>query len=454
LHFKIQLMKTNSLNGIKSCRKGNLILRNLNSKIINTAARASGFLVRKGGKISPKNLIIGFMIMASKGQNTYSFLAYEIGILANKSLTKQAVEERMNPKTEKFLLQVLEDHLKAKITTKMTFEIKGLLKHFKNIKIDDSTVLALPAKLVEQFPGNVSKGVRNAQAKIHAFYNLTKDAFEFFHLHSYSENDQSLSAKVLPYLQKGDLLIRDLGFTILSVVKKLMDMEVYFISRKNYNIKVFDTTSGKEIDLVKELKKNGFIDQEVVAGSECKLKVWLIAISLPEAQANERRRKARKDRDKRLNHSPEYDYLLGYVIFITNIEPIKCNAEQIAQLYRLRWRIEIIFKSWKSCFSMQTLIHFQCTNAIRVRCIIYLILLYIYLFHVVWGNCILIKTKSKDIETQLSILKMANFFNTQFVSLIRLKSDKILIQQLLKNGSYDIRRDRTNAIEFINKFAA
>ena len=49
---------------------------------------------------------------------------------------------------------------------------------------------------------------------------------------------------------------------------------------------------------------------------------------------------------------------------------------------------------------------------------------------------------------------MANFFNTQFVSLIRLKSDRIIIQQLLKNGSYDKRRDRTNTIEFINKFAA
>src|ERR1019366_3570976 len=50
--------------------------------------------------------------------------------------------------------------------------------------------------------------------------------------------------------------------------------------------------------------------------------------------------------------------LLEKNIFITNIEPDKCDDEQIDQLYRLRWRIEIIFKSWKSCFSMQALIHF------------------------------------------------------------------------------------------------
>ena len=454
MHFKKRLMKTNSLNGIKSCRKSNLILRNLNTTIINVAARATGFLIRKGGKISPKNLIIGFMIMASKHRNTYSCWAYEIGILANKTITKQAVEDRMNHKTEKFLLRALEDHLKSKMIASISTKTKGLLKHFKNVKIDDSTVLGLPEMLVKQFPGSVSRGVRKAQAKIHAMYNLTKDAYEFFHLHSYSENDQSLSAKVLPYLQKGDLLIRDLGFTILSVVEKLMDMEVYFISRKNYNIKVFDINNGKEIDLVKELKKKGFIDQEVLAGSEHKLKVRLIAVPLSEAQANERRRKSRADRDKRLNHSPEYDYLLGYSIFITNIEPDKCDAEQIAQLYRLRWRIEIIFKSWKSCFSMQALIHFQCTNAIRVRCIIYLILLYIYLFQVVWWICSLKKIKNKDKEPQLSILKMAHFFNTQFNNLITLKSDRVIVKLLLIHCTYDKRKDRTNAIEFICNLAA
>jgi hypothetical protein len=447
-------MKTNSLSRKNSCDKGNLILRNLQTIIINKAARVCGFLIRKGGKISPKNLIIGFMIMASKHRNTYSCWAYEIGILSNKTITKQAVEERMNPKTEKFLLRVLEDHLKTKLTVKISIKTKGLLKHFKNVKIDDSTVLALPTILVKQFPGNVSKGIRKAQAKIHTMYNLTNNSYEFFHLHSYSENDQSLSAKVLPYLQKGDLLIRDLGFTILSVVEKVMKMEVYFISRKNHNIKVFDINNGKEINLVKELSKNGFIDQEVLAGSERKLKVRLIAIPLSEAQANERRRKARADRDKRLNHSPEYDYLLGFIIFITNIEFVKCNAEQIAQLYRLRWRIEIIFKSWKSCFSMESLIHFQCTNAIRVKCIIYLILLYIYLFHVVWYICVIKKTKNTDEQAPLSILKMAQFFNDQFTKLISLKSDRLITQQIVKNGSYDKRKDRINAVEFIYNLAA
>jgi IS4 transposase len=228
----------------------------------------------------------------------------------------------------------------------------------------------------------------------------------------------------------------------------------YFISRKNYNIKIFDVKSGKEIDLVKELKKKGFIDQEVLAGSDYKLKVRLIAIPLSEAQANERRRKARADRDKRLNHSPEYNYLLGFGIFITNIKPDKCNAEQISQLYRLRWRIEIIFKSWKSCFSLQSLIHFQCTNAVRVRCIIYLTLLYIYLFHVVWWNHCLKKTNNKAEEAQLSILKMAHFFNDQFTSLITVKSDAVILKQLRKHCVYDKRKDRTNAVEFYNKLAA
>jgi hypothetical protein len=447
-------MKTNSLNGIKSCCKNNIILKHLDIEMINRCAVNSGFLKRVSEKITPVNLILGFMIMASKHRNSYAALGCEIGFLANKTISKQAVEDRMTPETEEFSRTTLEEHLCGKLGSNITRKTRGVMNLFTNVKVDDTTVLPLADTFVNQFPGSVSRGIRKAQAKIHALHNLTKDNFDFFHLHSYSENDQSLSANVLPYLQKGDLLIRDLGLTILSVIGKIIKKKAYFISRKNYNIKVFDSKNAEEINLVKELKKKGSMDQEVMAGKKKKTKVRLIAIPLPKAQANDRRRKARNNRDKRLKYSPDYDYLLGYSIFLTNVESDKCNPEQIAQLYRIRWRIEIIFKSWKSCFSMQSLIHIQCTNPVRIRCTIYLLLFYIYLFHVVWWNHYQTLTKDQKLEQQLSILKMAHFFNEQFSRIIILNSDRFIMKQLLKHCSYDKRKDRTNAAEIINKLAA
>ena len=61
----------------------------------------------------------------------------------------------------------------------------------------------------------------------------------------------------------------------------------------------------------------------------------------------------------------------------TNIDLSVFDAEHIAEIYSLRWRIEIVFKSWKS--------HFNITNvpnasATRVISYIYTTLIFIALF--------------------------------------------------------------------------
>lgn len=392
--------------------------------------------------------------MVSKQRNTYSDWVTEIGMLENRTITKQSLNERMKPQTEEFIKAVVEKTMSQKIQPPQTKKIKGVLKHFNHVKIDDSTTLHLPDELVKTFPGNVSLGKRKAQAKIHAMYNLTKNNFSFFHLHSFSNNDQSLSAHVLPYLQKGDLCIRDLGFAVLDVMSKFIETGIYFISRKNYTVKVFDIETESEINILKELRKKGFIDREVLVGKSQQIKARLVIVPLSNQQAQQRRRKARKDRDHRLNHSKDYYQLLGFSIYITNIPSGKCTPEEIFQLYKLRWCIEIIFKSWKSCFSLEKLIHRQCTNIIRVKCIIYLMLLYIYLFHVVWWNHCENEIEKNPAQKTLSILKMANFFRQHFTEILTLKSNKELLEQIKIHCTYDKRNDRDNAKQFQFKLAA
>jgi Transposase DDE domain len=443
-------MKTNSFSGNKSRNKESIISRILKIKTINKIARSCGFIKRKGGKILPKNLIVGFMIMVSKQRNTYADWATEIGKLENKTISKQSLNERMEPQTELFIKEVVQKVMSEKMQRSQSKKIKGVLKYFKQVKIDDSTTLHLPDELAEAFPGNVSRGEKKALTKIHAMYNLTQNDFPFFHLHNFSNNDQSLSADVLPYLQKGDLSIRDLGFAVQAVMAKFIDQGIYFISRKKYNHKVFDPETGAEINILKTVRKKKFIDQEVFIGKEKPLKVRMVVIPVPKPQAAQRKRKAHTNKDKRLNHSTEYYQLLDYNIYITNITPQQCHAEEIFELYKLRWRIEIIFKSWKSGFSLEKLIHRQCKNEIRVRCMIYLMLLYIYLFHVVWWRHI----EDQSSEKIFSILKLANFFRQHFNEIITLQSDKKLIEQIKLHCTYDKRNDRDNATQFQFKLAA
>jgi hypothetical protein len=154
-----------------------------------------------------------------------------------------------------------------------------------------------------------------------------------------------------------------------------------------------------------------------------------------------------------VNHSAEYYELLGYSIYITNILPEQCTAQNIFQLYKLRWNIEIIFKSWKSCFCFNKLIHRTCKNAIRVKCILYLMLLYIYLFHILWRKCCEPEFGNRH-NLQLSILKMSRFFFRHFEQLLIQKSEKHLLRQIKLHCVYEKRNDRDNARLFQFKLAA
>lgn len=432
--------------------KSNIIDRVLPTKTINRIARQTGFMQREGGKISAKNLTIGFMKMVSKGINTFAGWASEISVLTQETITRQAIDERMTPQTQAMLKELLKEKLIKDIKYPLPVKIKGTVAKFTSIKLEDSTTLALPDEAAEVFPGSVSKGKQKSQAKIHALFDFTKNNFSFLNLHSFSDNDQGLAKQAIAYLEEGDLLIRDRGFFVLDALEQLMEKNVFFISRKDFKVKIYEESSEEEINLVQTLRKRKYIDQEVLVGSNKKLKMRLIAIALPAPQAAERRRKAREDRDKRLNHNSEYYELLGYAIYLTNVPQEYCQSKEIDQLYRLRWRIEIIFKTWKTCFSLQGLIHRQCTNPVRIACTIYLMLLYIYLFQVVWFN--LYQGDASGTEQPLSIMKMAKFFRQHFALLVSMETEKFIKKLLNTHCRYDQRRDRKNSMEMFYKMAA
>lgn len=66
--------------------------------------------------------------------------------------------------------------------------------------------------------------------------------------------------------------------------------------------------------------------------------------------AAERRRKAKANRDKRSKPNATQLALLGWAIFVPNVESEVMSAQTVAKVYGLRWRIETIVKAWKSHF--------------------------------------------------------------------------------------------------------
>lgn len=389
-----------------------------------------------------------------KNLKSYEDWSSEIGIMSGKSLSKQAVEDRMNAATSKMIRLVFEDKLNSILSSSGNNKVAQIRGKFNEIKIDDSTVLSLPEELKTFFPGNVSLGRKKAQIKIHALHNFTENSFEFLNVHNYTDSDQRLSDRVLPHLQSGDLILRDLGFQNLTIQKELISRGVYFVSKKKSGVSVFDCKTGLQVDLLKYLRKKKYFDGVVYVGAKEKVQMRLVIQPLQKEIADERRRKTRHDRDRRVNHSKEYYELLGYSILITNVPKEMCNLEQIGLLYGLRWRIETVFKSWKSNFSLEKILPKRCNNPQRINCVIYLMLLMILLFQTVWLKSIVKTSEKPEANSHFSLLKLSKFFIQHFIEIVEGENSKKLLKQLQRQCWYEVRNDRQNTMEKYYKMAA
>lgn len=408
--------------------------------------KTSNFIVRRTGKITAFAFVAGFIESCSKGCNTYSSWAAGIGNISSKVISKQAIFDRMNEASVSFAKEIFSHAMNAKL--KVARESK-LFKSFNRVLLQDSTTLSLPDCLVNHFPGNVSNGRQKAVARLQCIINITKMQWLHLSLDAYTKNDQSASGLALPLLRKGDLLIRDLGYFVLDILQRITEKKAFFISRLRYGITIYDG-KGKEINWKQLCKTKHIIDRKVFIGKEHQVPVRIILIPLPAEIAGERIRKAKKDRDKRLNHSKDYYVWLKYNVFITNAEPETLSSKEVSHAYKIRWQIEILFKSWKSGGNLQQVLHERCTNIYRVKTSIFLLLMFFSLImqkiYMPYNNQIM-----KKYNKQISLIKLIAYIVANLLKAFSIPSCK-LKEQLAKHCCYETRKDRINMTELIINF--
>jgi hypothetical protein len=416
----------------------------------NKYALKSGFKQRKNKKVTGKTLLVAFILMAMQGKNSFQHWAEEIGTLKGIKVSKQGIWSRMTDKLTSFLILILKDLMQKQLVYAPlhSFNAKWQTK-YNRILIQDSTVIALPSWLSNHFPGNVSKGKKNAQLKIQVVYDIKANQFVHFEITPYTTNDQSKSKDILNIANPGDLVLRDLGYFTLESFHTMYSEQISFLSRLRYGVTIYSPKTGKEIDILNHLKKKGKFDAWVLIGKEKKVLVRLVAQKLTQAQADSRVRKAKNNRDKRLNHSKYYYQLLQYNLFITTEEEKTFSIDQIAQLYQLRWRIETIFKCWKSHFHLQKIIPQKCSlTKERVESTMYMMLIFILLFPVTIYNTV-IAIAEKTTDYIISLTKLCKYIACH-IDLFFDKELKKLIPLILYHCSYDRRRDRLNFIQKLN----
>jgi len=439
-------MKTNSP---KQQKSETIIEKQLKRIHINKIARESGFYKRAPRKIKAKNLLISFlMIVGSCKNNTYEAWANKLGLLINNTVSKQAIAKRINKELLVFLRNMLKSIMKKTLSAGIKEITSEKLKKFKRIIIEDSTSIRLDDKFAKFYPSAKRYGKEPGILKIQAVYEVLKKQFLNLEITSFRNNDQGYARKILTIVKPGDLLIRDLGYFVLGVLKKLTEKGVFFISLAKKGVKVYLNREDEPIDLAAMLKKRGNLDIQVFLGKEEKTSVRLIAIPVEPEVASARRRKAKKQYNNGWRRRKDYYFLLGWNLIITNIPLEQISSTEICNIYSLRWRIEIIFKSWKSCLGIKKVP--KDGNKIRLEAFIYCMLIFILLFQVHYYNYYIKEISRANKDNNISLLRFMQFIVNNvnlIIDSIYLKNvslKMILKKQLAYYCSYQYRDDRVN----------
>lgn len=414
---------------------------------VEALARESGFLRRRPRKIPIPDLLLAFCALAAESVLSLERIAALIGLAAGCKYSKQAFQQRLTSTIEAFLVAVavaLFGRLSAPLRA------QGRLASFGRVLLHDSTVQALPRHLAKFFPGSASqRSHKGAALKIQWVCDLLSGALVQLSLSGFRRNDQAAAPDILAVARKGDLILRDLGYFCLPVLAGLQQRGAFFLSRWRHGVILRDPKTKQEIDLLKWLQRDGRFDGWVLVG-EARHRMRLVALPVPEAVANRRRALAKGNRDRRCVPCPQRLRLMNWSLFLTNVSEAVWPAKVVAQVYRLRWRIEIVFKSWKSHLRLREL---NCRSADLVRLSVLLKLFFCLITARCWDALAKLTAADRAVSL-LRFSRMLGHCGTLITAtILRLTPEQLLAHDLARHVLYDQRSDRENFAQRLEKLA-
>lgn len=267
-------------------------------------------------------------------------------------ISSSGLHQRCTEEAATFLQAVLGE-LVEQVVTVQAAPI-ALFKPFKQVIVEDSSTMVLPAALKELWSGCGGGGPQGSERseaalKLHVRWDVKQgqligprlSAGRVHELHG------PLSQEPLP---AGSLYVADRGYWSLALLRALAEQKVRFCLHPKSNT-VFYDRKGKRIDLLCVLPR--VVGQvkvlHVLLGQSDPLPVRLVMVRVPEAVVEQRReRLAKEAADKGQTVSPLTWELAQWTLIVTNAVAKHLSVEAALVLLRERWVIELLFKLWKS----------------------------------------------------------------------------------------------------------
>ncbi len=160
----------------------------------------------------------------------------------------------------------------------------------------------------------------------------------------------------------------------------MSEQEGYWLTRLQAGTAIYDP-AGERLDLLTLLRAPdaATVEHAILVGSAQRLPCRLLAVRVPQAVADKRRRALHTEaRHKGQTVSQARLALADWTIFITNAPCEKLTLHEALTLARCRWQIELLFKLWKSQGHIDTS---RSDNPWRVLCEVYAKLLAMLVQH-------------------------------------------------------------------------
>ena len=328
-------------------------LRQILTQHADALARQTGFVQRRSpltGSLFVLTLIM--TIFQDTRRSLLSYTATLATLAPGVRISPQAFDQRVTSAAVA-MLRALFAHVLA-LRAPISPARRQLLEQFSSVKLLDSTTISLPEALAEQFSG---VGGKASPAAAKALVTLewregTIDDIEFVEGRT---PDQGLGLRALAAALDNTLWLFDLGFWSCRFLSAIAEAKSWFVCRLQPRVTVREIVAGHErvvdveVWLGDEVGRRWCAREVVLGRGAQQVACRLVAVQVPEAVANERRRKLRRAARKQ-GRQVQASTLLrqGYTLMVTNTSAEQLAAEALEEIYRIRWQIELLFKLAKS----------------------------------------------------------------------------------------------------------
>ncbi len=379
-----------------------------------SAGRRSGMIMRSRKLTACSFLDILFSTVSQELVSLQS-LCGELLFCSGIELSKVGLHKRFGPSSVQYVKGILLDLLNLRI------ESGGLQsKKMKRLCIKDSTRFGLDTRHWKMYTG--THGPRSSSMGIQCEFDLLSGQVLDIDVHSGVQNDAKDARSKTDRIEQGDLCVRDLGYICQDVLNQIIDNGALFLNRLNSIIDVYLDQQGNEIlnfagyywKMKKE--KTPTLELDVYLG-KTKTPCRLILDIVPEKVYRKRMSQINTtNRHRGCTTSKRFKQRSRFNLFITNIPRKELPMSGVIQTYHIRWQVELVFKTWKSLFKIDSN---SAMNTCRWQTMTYARLLWIV---ILWD--IFIYTRNsvlKQDEQQLELLSLFKCMKQVTLNIARIR---------------------------------